>query len=116
MHRIVLKDGFSVDDVIQHVQELGKNEYGERLIVLWDISSLTAVPWGQLIPLSAALSRERIQLESTVSESFVLLPKKEWRMPLNMLLRLYTPVNAVTILVAGYANQDPELAQELQLV
>ena len=116
MHRIVFEDGFSVDEVILHIQGLCKDEYGERLTVLWDLSSLTAVPWWQLIPLSTALARERVQLESTISDSFVLLPKKEWRAALNMLLRLYTPSGAVTVVVAGSSDSDPELARELQLV
>ena len=117
MIRIILDDGFSTDDVILRVQGLCRDEYGEKQTVIWDLSGLTAVPWGQLIPMSTALAGERTQLENTVSDSFVILPRREWRMALNLILRLYSPSRPITmVVVASGSDPDPELARELQLV
>ena len=111
METIVFKDGFTPDDVLVRLTTLCATHTETPILVRWDLSKLTYVPWTNLIPIATALGGLRDQLSNTISSSLIILPNNKWRRAMSAFFLVYKPTSDVQMIVAKADDMENQLTE-----
>lgn len=115
METIVFEDGFSTQDVVARLTSLCVTHHDIPILVRWDLSKLTYVPWAYLVPIATALGKLREQLSATISSSLVILPNNQWRLALSAFFLVYKPATDVQVVVAKADDVEKQLTERQTL-
>ena len=111
METIVFNDGFSVEDIVARLTSLCVAHHEIPILVRWDLSKLTYVPWAYIVPTATALGKLRDQLSATISSSLVILPNNQWRIALSAFFLVYKPATDVQVVVAKADDVEMQLTE-----